>query len=197
MAKKKQRSKIKGVPKEIPKSKPLMSQEAQYFQELVDVSNRYAALMKQKAQYEFIVKKLQENRKKVQTGEIPLPVTLPLIPNVMNYNESKKKTVFKFFDEQITGYKNSVKAIEGQLGHRYEEYVEVAVRTREFLVKRYGGLKGAKIVQARAGVKDEENLFEAEFNKLMEDPKTMQEFKDAKKEAVKVNTQRATKQKAK
>lgn len=194
MAKKRQRAnKKKSTKVEIKQTKPLMSGEAQYFQELVDVSNRYAALLKQKAQYEFIVNKLQENRKKIQSGKIKMPVTLPLIPNVMNYSESDKKEIFKFFDEQITGYKNSVKDINGQLGHRYEEYVEIAVRTREFLTKRYGDLKGAKIVQARAGIKDEENLFEAEFNKLMKtsdnfDPKVKAEFEAAKKQAIKVNT---------
>lgn len=178
---------------EKPKHQPLKSLEGQYFQELIEVSNRYAATMKQKAQYEFIINKLNENRKKIQKGEIPLPVTLPLIPNVMYYKESEKKTVLKFFDEQLTGYKNSIKTLEGQIGHRYEEFCESAIRVREFLNRRFGDLKAKQIVPDRKTIKDEENLFEAEFQKLMDDPKTRAEFDKAKKEAIQKNVQRAKK----
>lgn len=172
---------------------PLMQAEAHYFQELIEVSNRYAALLKQKAQYEFIINKLEENRKKIQDGVIKLPVTLPLIPNVMTYNEDNKKEIFKFFDEQIVGYKNSIKTLIGQISHRHEDYTEVAVRTREFLTKRYGRLSAKNITRDRKLVKEEETLFEAEFKKLVDDPKTMQEFKNASKEAIKHNVKRAVK----
>lgn len=176
-----------------PKSRPLAKGEGQYFQELVEISNRYSTLMQQKTQYEFIITKLQENRKKIQDNVVKMPVTITLIPNIMFYQEHDKKKVFKFFDEQIVSYKNTIKSLEGQLIHRYEDYVECAVRVREFLVRRYGNLKGKQIVPDRKSVEDEENLFEAEFQKLIDDPETMKEFKKAKKEAVKQNTQRAIK----
>lgn len=176
---------------------PLQEAEGRYFQELVDLSNRLQGLHKQKSQFEFIIGKLNENRKKIQTGKVKLPVVLPLIPNVMNYMESDKKIVLKFFDEQITNYKNSIKALEGQIPHRYEEYIEAAVRTREFLNARYKNLVAKHIVPARKAIEDEENLFEAEFNKVMKDSETMKEFKKAKIEAVKRNSARDTKKKAK
>jgi hypothetical protein len=177
--------------------KPLMQVEAQYFQELVETSNRYAALLKQKAQFEYIINKLNTDRKKIQSGQIKLPVTVTLIPNVMSYPEHDKKKALKFFDDQLTNYKNSLKALEGQITHRYEEYCESAIRTREYLANRFKSLKAKHIVPARKGIEDEENLFEAEFEKLMNDPETKAKFTEAKKEAIKKNTERATKKKGK
>jgi len=174
----------------------LKQSETQYFQELVEISSRYAAMLKQEAQYEFIIHKLEENRKKIQDGEIKLPIVLPLIPNVMYYSEFDKKKIFEFFDTQITSYKNSIKALKGQLEQRYEAYIESGVRVREFLIRRYGTLTAKQIVPDRKTVGDEENLFEAEFNKLMEDPKTKEEFKKAKKEAIQHNIKRAIKNKS-
>ena len=175
-----------------PKSKPLQQAEAHYFQELVDVSNRYAALLKQKSEYEFTVKKLQENRKKIQEGKVKLPVAIVLIPKVMYYQEDDKKEIFKFFDDQIKAFQQTIKSLEGQLAHRYEEYAEVAVRNREFLANRYENLTAKQLSHSRKEIEDEENLFAADFDKMMNDPKLMDEFKKAKQEAVKRNTQRAT-----
>lgn len=191
------KSKTEAEVKKTPPSQPLMQQEAQYFQELVETSNRYSALKKQKAQFEYVIGKLNKDRKKIQTGAIKLPVTITLIPNVMSYPEHDKKKAIKFFDDQLTNYKNSLKALEGQITHRYEEYVESAVRTREFLIARYGKLKAKYIVPARKGIEEEDNLFEAEFDKLMNDPETKEKFDEAKKVAIKKNTARATKKKGK
>ncbi len=174
-------------------AQPLMQKEAQYFQELVDVNNRYTALLKQKAQYEFVLNKLQEHRTKVQKGKVKLPVQITLIPKLMTYPEEDKKEILKIFDEQIVSYKNSIKSIEGQLQHRYDEYLETATRTKEFMVNRYGDYKATQLTQNRKQVEDEKNLFEAEFKKLMEDPGTMAEFKKQKAEAIKKNTARKTK----
>jgi len=174
-------------------AQPLMQREAQYFQELVDVNNRYTALLKQKAQYEFVLNKLQEHRTKVQKGKVKLPVQITLIPKLMTYPEEDKKEILKIFDEQIVSYKNSIKSIEGQLQHRYDEYLESATRTKEFMVSRYGDYKAKQLTQNRKQIDDEENLFEAEFKKLMEDSETMAEFKRQKAEAIKKNIARKTK----
>lgn len=189
-----------------PKTAALVKAESGYFQELVDTSNRLTQLRQQKSQFEFVAKKLQQSRKKIQTGEIKLPVTLPLIPNVMNYSEYDKKTVLKFFDEQIATYQNNAKNLVGQIEHRYEEYEECAVRAREFMNKRFGHLVAAHIVPDRsaAAKEDETNIFEADFKKMMKknadgsanpeyDPDVKKKFDEAKKKAIKENTARATK----
>jgi len=114
-------------------------------------------------------------------------------PKSMPLKETDKKEIFKFFDDQIKSYQASIKSIEGQLSHRYEEYVESAVRNREFLDQRYSNLRAKHVSVGRKEISDEEELFKADFEKMMKDSKTQKKFIEAKKEAVKKNTQRATK----
>lgn len=196
MGRKRANTPIKGNKIEVPvkpKSSPLIKGEVQYFQELIDTSNRYTSLRQQKEGYEFAVKKLEEKRKEVQDGKIKLPILLPFIPKHSWYMEEDKKKIFQFLDEEIGKLKGSIKALEGQMQHRYDEYTESAVRNREFLNKRYKNLAAKQIAPDRKEIKDEENLFEAEFNELIKNEQKKEEFKRAKMEAIKRNTQRATK----
>lgn len=176
------------------KKEPLMEGEGKFFQELVNASNRYTQLLKQKAQYEFIIKKLQEDRKKIQHGDIPLPMTMTLIPKLMSYQEYDKKKILKIFDDQIKSYDTNIKTLNGQIEHRYEDYMESAVRNREFLNVRFKDVKAKNIVPLRdIAEKDEEVLFEAEFSDLLKDEEKQKELKEAKKEAIKRNIARKTK----
>jgi hypothetical protein len=171
----------------------LSQQEAMYFKELVDASNKYTGLRKQKAQYEFAIKKMQENRNKIQTGEIKMPINLWLIPNVMSYPEYDKKVILKMFDEQIETYQTTVKSLVGMIEHNYDEYMESAARNREFLARRFATVTAKAIVPERKVIKDEENLFEAEFKDLVNNPEKQKELRDAQKEAVKRNLARKIK----
>lgn len=176
------------------KVQPLMSHEGQFFQELVNASNRYAELLKQEAQYKFIAARLQNDRKKIQTGEIKPPIQMTLIPKLMYYQENDKKKVLAVFDEQIKSYNNSLISLKGQIDHRYEDYMESAARNKAFLNSRFKDTKVKSIVPVRdVGEKDEEILFEAEFKDLLKNPKKQQELKKAQKEAVKRNISRKTK----
>jgi len=173
---------------------PLMESEGRFFQELVNASNRYTALLKQEAQYKFIVKKLETDRKKIQQGEIKLPITMTLIPKLMSYQETDKKKVLKIFDEQITSYNTNLLSLKGQIEHRYEDYLESAARNKEFLNIRFKGAKAKNIVPLRdIGEKDEEVLFEAEYKDLLKNPQKQCQLKEAKKEAIKRNIARKKK----
>jgi len=181
----------KVVPKRV---MPLMESEGRFFQELVNASNRYTDLMKQEAQYKFIVKKLETDRKKIQTGETPLPITMTLIPKLMSYQENDKKKILKIFDEQITAYNTNLLSLKGQLEHRYEDYMESAARNKEFLNIRFKDAKAKNIVPLRdIGEKDEEVLFEAEFGDLLKNEDKQKELRVAKKEAIKRNIARKKK----
>lgn len=191
VVKKKQKVIEKAMPH---KSPPLMDVEGQYFQELVDASNRYTNAMKQKAQYEYIAKKLTDDRKKIQQGDIKLPITITLIPNLLFYQEHDKKKILKIFDEQIQSYNTNLANLEGTLEHRYEEYMESAARNKEFINTRFKNAAVKNVVPLRdIGEKDEELLFEAEFSDLKKDDKKLEEFKKAHKEAVKRNVARKKK----
>jgi len=196
MAKKRVIKKKQVVPLEEKSQKvmPLMESEGRFFQELVNASNSYTNLLKQKDQYKFIIKKLQEDRKKIQQGEIELPILMTLIPKLMSYYEKDKKKVLKIFDEQIAAYNTNLLSLEGQLEHRYENYMESAARNKEFLNIRFKNAKAKNIVPLRdIGEKDEEVLFEAEFKDLLKNPEKQCQLKAAKKEAVKRNIARKTK----
>ena len=189
--KKKQEAPIEMRPTKVP---PLMESEGRFFQELVDASNRYTNLMKQEAQYKFIVKRLEIDRKKIQTGKIKLPITMTLIPKLMSYQEDDKKKVLAVFDEQIKAYNTNLMSLKGQMEHRYEDYMESAARNKEFLAIRFKEAKAKNIVPLRdIGEKDEEVLFEAEFADLTKDPKAQKQLKAAQKEAVKRNVARKKK----
>jgi len=85
-------------------------------------------------------------------------------------------------------------SLEGQLEHRYENYMESAARNKEFLNIRFKNAKAKNIVPLRdIGEKDEEVLFEAEFKDLLKNPEKQCQLKAAKKEAVKRNIARKTK----
>lgn len=174
--------------------KPLMEYEAKYFQELVDSSNYYAGLLKQRAQYEFIIKQLQNNRKKIQDGKVKPPFLMTLIPKVLSHSVEDKKEILELFDEHIKGYQQSLKAIIGQLEHRYEDYVEAGIRTQQFLEKKFRKEKVKRIAPDRKTANaEEETIFEAEFEELLKNEELQKKFKDAKKEAVKKNVARKTK----
>lgn len=171
----------------------LSQQEALYFKELVDASNKYVATKKQKAQYEYTIKKLQETRNKIQSGEIPMPMTMTVIPNLLYQTITDKKEVLKLFDEQIKTYQTNIISLTGMIQHNYDEYMESATRNREFLNRRFATAKAKDIAPERKVIADEETLFEAEFNDLMKDPKKQAELKKANLEAVKRNLARKKK----
>lgn len=176
------------------KTQPLMQSESRFFQELVDASNRYTDLLKQEAQFKFIIKRLEEDRKKIQHGDIKLPILVTLIPKLMSYLEHDKKKVLKVFDEQIQAYKTNIVTLKGQMEHRYEDYLESAARNKEFLNIRFKDAKAKNIVPLRdIGEKDEEVLFESEFKDLIKSPEKQKQLNAAKKEAVKRNVARKKK----
>lgn len=179
----------------IERLKPLVSGEELYFKDLIDSSGRYVEALKKRDGYKNGIKVLQLNRTKIQKGDIKPPFTLTLIPNVLSHTISDKKEILKLFDEQIKSYQTNLKSMTGQIEHRYEDYVESAQRNRDFWLRRFGSIKSTTVTPNRAVTKDEEVLFEAEFEKLMQDPKKQEEFIKASKEAVKRNTGRKIKAK--
>ena len=191
VVKKKAKAPVETAPKQIA---PLMEAEGKFFQELVDSSNQLTNARKQESQYVFILEKLKGDRKKIQDGDIKLPMIMTLIPKLLSYNENDKKKILKIFDDQIKAYSANITTIKGQIALRYENYIESAVRNREFLNIRFKSAKVKHIVPLRdIGEKDEELLFEAEFSKLTKDKDLQKEFHKAEKKAISKNIARKKK----
>lgn len=173
---------------------PLMESEGRFFQELVESSNQLTGAKKQKAQFEFIINKLKEDRKKIQHGDIKLPMVMTLIPKLLSYYENDKKKILKIFDDQLAAYNANLATLKGQIALRYENFIESAVRNREFLNIRFKDAKVKHIVPLRdIGEKDEELLFEADYAKLVKDSDEQKKFRKAEKEAIKRNVVRKKK----
>jgi hypothetical protein len=164
------------------------------FQELVDSSNRYQAVLKQKEQYEFAISQMEKDRTKIQKGEIQPPFQMTVIPNVLTRVVSDKKEILAIFDEQLKTYKSMIKGLVGQVEHRYEEYIQSGTRNKDFLASRFGKIEQTAIMPVKGSVTPtEEVLFESEFKALATDPEIKAEFNKARKEAVKRNVARKTK----
>jgi len=167
---------------------PLTQNEIMYFRSLEEVSKNYTGLKKQYAQYEMIIKRLEDIRKKIQKGEISLPLYISIIPG-MEYAENNKKKALEFIDEQLKSYKNALKAINGQIEHRKEEFLETGARTRDWLNKRFTNEIKA-LSNDRRSKEKEEVLFESEFEELLKSASKQKEFKKAVKTAKAKNAKR-------
>jgi len=188
----------------LPKDKkltPLEQGEANYFQQLVQFSNTYGQLLKQSEQYKLVLGKLEERRTKIQKGEIKLPIMVQLTGNSF-YSEYDKKSVLEDIDKQIISIKESLKGIRGQLEHRKDDYVDSAIKVKKFLESRFDGFSATQITghRIKGTKKEEEKLFEADFEKLMKevdgkpnpnyDPKVSKNFEKAMKDAVEKNKEK-------
>ena len=172
---------------------PLKQNEAYLFKELIDQSNVYGKLMKQYEEIEFVYQNLLWKRKQIQKGEIEISKTSPIYVTLVGSSLiplTDKKQVIKDIDEQLKGLKLQRDGVKGQLLHRRDEYIESALRLKTFLEGRYGKYTTKSIGVAKDGTgvrvsagrekqkKEEQTLFEAEFNDLMKDSELQKEFKE-------------------
>jgi hypothetical protein len=202
MARKRANKNTENTIQEFKKDKimPLTEVEGGYFQSLINMSNNCGKILQSKAKSEWIIKQLEDKRNDIVKGKIPLPMHITLIPQLMDYEEPDKKKILDIIDEQLKSYKNSLIALNGQLSHQHEEYIEIAIRVKDFMIKKYSG-QTSKFVALdpahRSPTKDEITLFESEFDKLVKekegkpnpnyDPKKVAEFKKAKEQAIEMN----------
>ena len=184
------RKRVSGKTEVVEKAKvqrlmPLDTAETQYFNELVEASNRYSEMLGKQTQYRHIVGQLKESRTKIQKGDIEMPINLTLIPNVMTYPEGNKQVVLKIFDETIKNYVKSLQALDNKVDYFYEAFVESGIRNREYLARRFADAAAKQITPGRVTIKDEKTLFEAEIDDLL-DPKKKEQIKEDYKKAKKV-----------
>jgi len=183
---------------------PLVEAEGRYFQGLVDASNRYTALLKQKSQYDYALSRLYLDRERVVKGEVSFPMNITLIPKMITYPENDKKKILTMFDEQIAVVQSTLTGLTGQIEHRYEEYKESAIRTKEFLNRRFKDVMATNIATERKVIPDETTLFEAEFSELLEktpdgkpnplyNPKKVEALQKVRKDITKKSVSRKTK----
>lgn len=176
---------------------PLYQTDTVVFNELVELSNQFAKLDKQHRDYEFIRVNLIARRKKIQKGEIKLPIQIQLTQD-MYYSEDDKKKVLAVFDEQIKTITNSVAAVKQHVTAARDMYIESGLRLLEFSKDRYGQYKMQEFKPRGATITEsEKELMEEEYNELfkanakdMQKPEVQAAFKEAMKLAKEKNVKK-------
>jgi len=185
---------------------PVMQNEAYIAKEWIDQSNAYGKLKKQFMDIDFMYQTLVTKRKQIQKGEIEVSKTSPIYVKLIGESLcplTDKKKVLEDIDGQLKSLKLQRDGVKGQLLHRRDEYIESALRLTRFLVERYGKYSSKDIsapkygtgvrskVEKKASKKDEETLFEAEFDKIMNDAETQAKFIEANEKAKKDNAKKS------
>jgi hypothetical protein len=153
---------------------PLGSLDGQKLQEMVDLNNTFAALDKQKKQYEGKIFQFKIEREKIQKGEISMPVMLHISP-VLSYVELKKEVVLKKYDDIIKNLELARQGIIGTLEHRRDEFMECKIRVIRLLGGEVKGYEIKNISGVRSKDKsieeDEKKAIEKEFEKMLQSNK--------------------------
>jgi len=153
---------------------PLRAQDGETLQEMVNLSNAYAGMVKQIQQYEAAIFMLRVRREQVSKGELKLPILLQ-ITRTASYAESDKDKVLKYFDDEIKGLETAKQGISGTLAYRKDAFVESLLRVSKVLSEKVSPYEIKKIVGVRAGSKaieeGEQKAMEKELDKLIESDK--------------------------
>jgi hypothetical protein len=154
--------------------KPLMQLHGNMMQESVKLSNKFSQVLKNQSDREFALKKMEIFIDKLKNGKIKPPVIMKQSENIFvpryNLNEIKKE-----YEHDAKILRDSIKILEGQASHWYDEYRDSLVRLYSFLDIHLGENKEiARVHGHRKGtnpkiLKKEAEIFEQEFDKKVED----------------------------
>ncbi|MFW6121956.1 MAG: hypothetical protein ACOC80_13820 [Petrotogales bacterium] len=170
---------------------PLVQPEADMFQQLIQASNIYGKLRKQKEGYEHVLQELKIKKKRIKKGEIKPPFLKPL-GNKTFYHETDVDKMLKDLDKEIKSIQNAIEGIKGQVEHRKDNYIDEALKIVTYYNKKFNKYKMKEVTGVRGGStkEQEEKLFEASFDELMKDKKLQKEFNKAKQKAIEENKKR-------
>lgn len=144
---------------------PLTNFELEQFKELLKLSNSAAAVMKDISEKEVTVIKMREIVRRMRTKEIKPPLLQEILPKTYAHYDDMG-TAIKMINQQIKMTEDAIQFGKGQLGHRYEEYVDAMIRMKDRLVKLIGDATIKRISPHRIGAKTdakETEVFEQGF----------------------------------
>lgn len=155
-------------------AKTLTEADAEQLKGLFILSNNVAALIKDYAEKEILVKHMRDKAKQIKNTKEPLLEQISknlFIPN-KDYMDIHKK-----IKEQASKVEKANILTKGQIEHRYESYITGLMQMRRFLdqIINSSGLSVPTITGHRGTkkTKDEETvLFEKEFDKMTDADKS-------------------------
>lgn len=163
--------KEKKVVKEVPKypADTLVQRDWEQFKELAVLSNNVAGIKKGIADKKLAEKKLSELVKKIDKGEIKPPFIEKVLQNLY-ISHTDMKNVSKKLKETSKMIEKGRLIEEGQLAHRYEEYVGALIRFRNHLTKIIGKEEIKNIAAHREPSvrNDEKIIFEKNFEDFVQ-----------------------------
>ena len=153
---------------------PLTNLDGNKIQEMVDLNNTYAALVKQITQFDAAIFSLQKIREQVNKGEISLPVMMQISRTVFHAEPDKAK-VLKHFDDEIRNLKLAKDGLMGTKERRRDEFVGSVIRVSRLLgvkvkdceIKSVGGIRPSD----KQTEKDEQAILEKDLDKLINENK--------------------------
>jgi len=149
---------------------PLTAQDGENLQNMVDVNNTYAALLKQQSQYDAAIHMLKIRREQVANGTLKLPVMIQ-VTRTISYAESDKVKVLKHLDDELRGLELAKQGVTGTLEYRRDNFVESLLRVSKMLNEKSKNFEVKKVSGVFPGSEDmkksEEKVLEKEFNKML------------------------------
>ena len=156
------------------KIKPISQYHANLMQDIVKLSNKFAQTVKQQSDREVTVQRMELFVKKLESGDIKPPVMMKESENMFIARHDIKDIIKEYkHDKELI--KDSLVIIEGQTSHWYDEYRDAVVRLYSALGSFLGEDAKAKNVTGQrqsmspASKKEEEDIFNTEFEKKVED----------------------------
>lgn len=165
---------------------PIVQNEANLFQQIIQLSNQYAKLRKQQNEYEIILKAMKEKRKEVVDGKVK-EIMLPFGKNKF-YPCNDKKQILKELNSEIDILSNALKGVTGQVTNFQDALIEQGLAIRAWADNKFGKYKPKNTYTKGCNPQKEETvLFEGEMDELMKNEELQEKFKKAQKVAVKEN----------
>jgi hypothetical protein len=168
---------------------PINQMETTTVQNLFNISQGYAKLKQQHAEYSMIVKGLADRRTQIQKGSISMPILMPLSRNKF-YSCDDKVEVLKELDSELKVMQDALKGIEGQLLQNKDAFIEAGLAVATWASDRFSPYKPKNVYSPGCGPsKDETVLFEGEMEDILKDEETKKKFTEAVKTAKERNSQ--------
>ena len=149
--------------------KPLEPKDGRHLQEMIDLSNTYATLLKQYNQYDVMITVLKKRKAQFTSGELKPPVMITISHN-MSYAENDKEKIINYFNQEINNLEIAKSAAYNLIQHRRDEYMEAVIRIHRFLGEKVKGREVTKVRTARQPdaktAEEEKKLLEKELDEL-------------------------------
>lgn len=146
--------------------KTLSQDDANHMKEIFEMSNNVSALIRDYATKDITITSMRKTAKEIEKQKEPLMIQVA--KNVYKTERDYKKLA-KSIRDQANKIEKQLVLLDGQIAHRYEDYVASLIRHKRFVENVIKSAKIKTITGHRSDnktKKDEEIVFEKEFEDM-------------------------------